>query len=276
MHRGTLAGGRPRQGGAQHGGLSTAILGMEDSQHHDQEPRGVSADLPELGLRPVERALHRHGDPLLPGARGGRRRPHHHRRDPCPPELDHGAAAHAAALRRPADRAAVEDRGCGPRRGLQARDPALALRRARLPHLQAGSDLRPRRDLVHRSRRARCPWASSPAHRRRRSWTRTRSRSCWNPSAAPRPRAFAAGLDGVELHLSHGYLPWQFISPLYNKRTDRWGGSRENRLRFPGRGVEADAGCCRRRQVRRLPHQLDLLLAGRSRNRRRARHRRRN
>ena len=46
-------------------------------------------------------------------------------------------------------------------------------------------------------------------------------------------RAFAAGLDGVELHLSHGYLPWQFISPLYNKRTDRWGGSQENRLRFP-------------------------------------------
>ncbi len=46
-------------------------------------------------------------------------------------------------------------------------------------------------------------------------------------------RAFAAGLDGVELHLSHGYLPWQFISPLYNKRTDRWGGSLDNRLRFP-------------------------------------------
>ena len=46
-------------------------------------------------------------------------------------------------------------------------------------------------------------------------------------------RALAAGLDGVELHLSHGYLPWQFISPLYNKRTDHWGGSLENRLRFP-------------------------------------------
>jgi 2,4-dienoyl-CoA reductase-like NADH-dependent reductase (Old Yellow Enzyme family)/thioredoxin reductase len=46
-------------------------------------------------------------------------------------------------------------------------------------------------------------------------------------------RAIAAGLDGVEFHMSHGYLPWQFLSPLYNHRTDRWGGSYENRLRFP-------------------------------------------
>jgi thioredoxin reductase len=33
--------------------------------------------------------------------------------------------------------------------------------------------------------------------------------------------------------MSHGYLPWQFLSPLYNHRIDRWGGSYENRLRFP-------------------------------------------
>ena len=51
--------------------------------------------------------------------------------------------------------------------------------------------------------------------------------------AAAAARAAAAGVDGVELHLSHCYLPWQFISPLYNQRTDRWGGSYENRLRFP-------------------------------------------
>ncbi len=46
-------------------------------------------------------------------------------------------------------------------------------------------------------------------------------------------RAVAAGLDGVEFHMSHGYLPWQFLSPLYNHRSDGWGGSYENRLRFP-------------------------------------------
>src|SRR5262245_29225462 len=52
-------------------------------------------------------------------------------------------------------------------------------------------------------------------------------------------RAIAAGLDGVEFHMSHGYLPWQFLSPLYNKRTDRWGGSFENRLRFPIEAIRA-------------------------------------
>jgi len=44
--------------------------------------------------------------------------------------------------------------------------------------------------------------------------------------------AVEAGYDGIELHVTHGYLLEQFLSPFYNKRTDGWGGSLDNRMRF--------------------------------------------
>ena len=45
-------------------------------------------------------------------------------------------------------------------------------------------------------------------------------------------RAVRIGFDLIELHYAHGYLAHSFLSPVSNKRTDRYGGSLENRMRF--------------------------------------------
>ncbi len=52
-------------------------------------------------------------------------------------------------------------------------------------------------------------------------------------------RTMKAGFDGVEIHGAHGFLLNQFFSPLTNRRVDKYGGSLENRMKFPIEVVRA-------------------------------------
>ena len=68
--------------------------------------------------------------------------------------------------------------------------------------------------------------------------------------AAAAQRAVRIGFDAIELHMAHGYLAHSFMSPIANRRTDQYGGSTENRMRFPREIAEA---------VRRVvPHSIAL------------------
>lgn len=65
-------------------------------------------------------------------------------------------------------------------------------------------------------------------------------------------RAVEAGFDTLEFHLAHGYSPHAFLSPAYNHRTDEYGGSFENRSRYP---LE-----CIREIRRNMPDDMPLIM----------------
>jgi anthraniloyl-CoA monooxygenase len=73
----------------------------------------------------------------------------------------------------------------------------------------------------------------SPANQMPRELTETELRDIRDEFVRNAEAAARAGFDVLELHCAHGYLLSSFISPLSNRRTDRYGGPLENRLRFP-------------------------------------------
>jgi anthraniloyl-CoA monooxygenase len=108
--------------------------------------------------------------------------------------------------------------------------------------------------LAHAGRKGSCtvPWEGDKPLTGREAWT-TLAPSAIPWVGRPAPRAMdradmakvvadfrnaarltvAAGFDVVELHMAHGYLLSSFLTPLSNQRTDEYGGSLQNRLRFP-------------------------------------------
>jgi anthraniloyl-CoA monooxygenase len=75
------------------------------------------------------------------------------------------------------------------------------------------------------------PW--SPANQKPRPMTRADMDEVRRQFVAAVRMGLEAGFDMVELHAAHGYLLSSFITPLHNTRTDEYGGSLENRLRYP-------------------------------------------
>ncbi len=73
----------------------------------------------------------------------------------------------------------------------------------------------------------------TPAHALPRALTQAEIETVVRQFAEAGRRALSAGFDVVEIHMAHGYLLHEFLSPLSNRRTDEFGGSLENRARMP-------------------------------------------
>ena len=101
------------------------------------------------------------------------------------------------------------------------------------------------------------PW--SPVNQVPRPMTRADMDAVRDQFVAAVRMGIDAGFDMVELHAAHGYLLSSFITPLQNKRTDEYGGSLDNRLRYPARSVRRDARRLAARPADVGPHLGDRL-----------------
>ncbi|KAG2494011.1 hypothetical protein HYH03_007938 [Edaphochlamys debaryana] len=72
-----------------------------------------------------------------------------------------------------------------------------------------------------------------PSHQVPREMTQADIQMVTDAFVAAAKRAVEAGFQVIELHMAHGYLMHEFLSPISNKRTDEFGGSLENRMRAP-------------------------------------------
>jgi 2,4-dienoyl-CoA reductase-like NADH-dependent reductase (Old Yellow Enzyme family) len=77
------------------------------------------------------------------------------------------------------------------------------------------------------------PVPAGPAYPAPRELTAAELAGVRDAFVAAAGRALTAGFEVLELHMAHGYLLHQFLSPLSNRRTDAYGGSLEGRMRFP-------------------------------------------
>lgn len=98
---------------------------------------------------------------------------------------------------------------------------------------KAVPDLIPNRDLVSASAMAAPKGPFNDGQLASRALTEPEILAVIRDFGEATRRAIEAGFDGVELHGAHGFLLQNFLSPLFNQRTDEWGGSLANRMRFP-------------------------------------------
>lgn len=95
-------------------------------------------------------------------------------------------------------------------------------------------------DSMKSSSKTECQCVHQPTH----EMSKAEIREMVEKFAEGAERLKKAGIDAVELHGAHGYLIGQFLSPYTNKRTDEYGGSFENRMRFLDEIIDAVRRAC--------------------------------